>query len=145
MAQSKVAAFRGKDLRERESLIQNLRRRFERVSRRRDGRPWIARAGRMALILYWGVCLAVIAVGLNAWRPEIGQRLAYALRDPAMDLTAPFPNCSAAHAAGYSDIPVGSPAYTERQDGDGDGLACEPYPHTGAGERLSKIWRRWRG
>ncbi|WP_363080454.1 excalibur calcium-binding domain-containing protein [Phenylobacterium sp. RIFCSPHIGHO2_01_FULL_69_31] len=38
-----------------------------------------------------------------------------------------FPSCAAAHAAGVYDIPIGSPAYSPRQDGDGDGLACEPY------------------
>ncbi|MPY11198.1 DUF1524 domain-containing protein [Arthrobacter sp. KR32] len=37
----------------------------------------------------------------------------------------PFANCSEAAAAGFSNIPVGSPAYSPDQDGDGDGVACE--------------------
>lgn len=46
---------------------------------------------------------------------------------PAPDLTRPFRTCAAAHAAGVYDIPADSPAYSPHQDGDGDGLACEPY------------------
>ncbi|HEX8570498.1 MAG TPA: excalibur calcium-binding domain-containing protein [Caulobacteraceae bacterium] len=40
----------------------------------------------------------------------------------------PYRNCSDAHAAGVRNIRSGDPRYTARQDRDGDGLACEPYP-----------------
>jgi hypothetical protein len=143
MAQPNVEAFRLKDLRQREHRVAALKRRFGRASGRNDGRVLLSRVGRPLLVAYWAACLAVLGWGAIALHPEFGRRVAYALADPAMELTAPFPNCAAAHAAGYSDIPVGSPAYTTRQDGDLDGLACEPYPHSSAGERLSKIWRRW--
>ena len=36
-----------------------------------------------------------------------------------------FPNCTAAHKAGYGDIPSSDPYYCPKQDRDGDGLACE--------------------
>ena len=38
---------------------------------------------------------------------------------------APFPNCSAARAAGYSDIPSSSPYYGPWLDRDSDGIGCE--------------------
>ncbi|VEG51298.1 putative calcium-binding protein [Mycolicibacterium aurum] len=38
---------------------------------------------------------------------------------------APFPNCSAARAAGYSDIPSSSPYYGTWLDRDSDGVGCE--------------------
>lgn len=37
----------------------------------------------------------------------------------------PFPDCGAAKAAGYCDIPSDSPHYQSKLDRDGDGLACE--------------------
>ncbi|WP_368044722.1 excalibur calcium-binding domain-containing protein [Sabulicella glaciei] len=43
-----------------------------------------------------------------------------------------FPNCAAAHEAGYYNIPVGSPGYRPPLDADGDGLACEPYSVRGS-------------
>ncbi len=45
-----------------------------------------------------------------------------------------FPNCAAAHEAGYYNIPAGSPGYRTRLDADGDGLACEPYSVRGSGD-----------
>jgi hypothetical protein len=38
-----------------------------------------------------------------------------------------FRNCAEAHAAGYYNIPRGSPGYRLALDADGDGIACEPY------------------
>lgn len=84
--------------------------------------------GRRLLQFYWLTCLAIIALGLNQLYPQVGEKIAYAFRDPALDLKGPFRTCAAAHYAGYYNIPRGSKAYVERQDGDGDGRACEPYP-----------------
>ncbi|WP_189093903.1 excalibur calcium-binding domain-containing protein, partial [Deinococcus ruber] len=36
-----------------------------------------------------------------------------------------FTSCAEAHAAGYSNIHIGSPAYSPALDRDGDGIACE--------------------
>ena len=144
MKQSSVEVLRSKDLREREAPVRELRRRFERESRRTMGRPWLKRLGRRAMVAYWCLCLAIIGAGANQLHPEFGHRVAYALADPAMDLSAPFPNCAAAHAAGYYDIPSGSPAYAQRQDGDFDGLACERFAGSGPrSSRAATVWRRF--
>jgi hypothetical protein len=90
-------------------------------------RRTLAQLARRLLQFYWLTCLAIIALGLSHLFPQVGEKAAYALRDPALDLKGPFRNCAAAHYAGYYNIPRGSKAYVERQDGDGDGRACEPY------------------
>lgn len=38
-----------------------------------------------------------------------------------------YQNCDAARAAGAAPIYRGSPGFREGMDGDGDGIACEPY------------------
>ncbi len=102
----------------------------------RDGR---ALARLMAIWI--AACAVVIVLGLNRMYPQYGARVAFAFRDPAMDLSEPFATCNAAHAAGYFDIPRESPAYVSWQDGDNDGLACEPAPGVPSG-RLELIWKR---
>lgn len=87
----------------------------------------LARFGRRILVIYWAVCLGVIAWGLDRLHPQPRETIVEEIRTHWGD--HPFPNCAAAHAAGVYDIPSWSPAYVERQDGDGDGLACEPPPH----------------
>lgn len=39
--------------------------------------------------------------------------------------STPFPNCTAARAAGYEDIPSSSPYYGPHLDRDQDGIGCE--------------------
>ncbi|ADY26776.1 Excalibur domain protein [Deinococcus proteolyticus MRP] len=36
-----------------------------------------------------------------------------------------FPNCAAAAAGGYTNIPKDSPAYRPELDDNGDGVACD--------------------
>jgi hypothetical protein len=93
------------------------------------------------MMLWIAICAVVIVLGLNRMHPEVGQRLAYAFRDPAMDLERPFPTCKAAHAAGYYDIPRESPAYVSWQDPQNRGLACEPAEGVSSG-RLEIIRKR---
>lgn len=38
-----------------------------------------------------------------------------------------YSNCDAARADGVAPLYRGSPGYRDRLDGDGDGIACEPY------------------
>lgn len=38
-----------------------------------------------------------------------------------------YRGCDDARAAGAAPIYAGSPGYREGMDGDGDGIACEPY------------------
>ncbi len=40
-----------------------------------------------------------------------------------------YAGCNEARAAGVAPIYRGSPGYREGMDGDGDGVACEPYLH----------------
>jgi hypothetical protein len=39
-----------------------------------------------------------------------------------------WPRCDAARAAGSAPIYAGEPGFRSDLDGDGDGIACEPYP-----------------
>lgn len=132
-----------------------LQRRFRQAERQAAGGP-LARLGQRLLVAYWAACLTVIALGLDSLYPDVRPALAArftataqapadappstsvdsAPRErapvpprptPSGKLTRPFRTCAAAHAAGAYDIPAGSPAYSPHQDGDGDGLACEPY------------------
>jgi hypothetical protein len=81
-------------------------------------------ARRMVLV-YWAACGTILLIGLNQVYPIPGQRIIYALQDPAMDLEAPFEDCATANAAGYYAIPRGSKGYARSQDPEGDGKACE--------------------
>ena len=47
--------------------------------------------------------------------------------EPAPMADQHLSGCDAARAAGRENIPSWDPSYRERMDGDGDGLACEPY------------------
>jgi len=38
-----------------------------------------------------------------------------------------YHNCDAARAAGVAPLYIGEPGYRSNMDGDGDGVACEPY------------------
>ena len=95
----------------------------------------LSRLGRRLVVAYWAGCIAVIGLGLDRLYPDVRPSLmdsslvsaAVATISPVSQHDRPFRNCAAAHAAGVYDIPPWSPAYATRQDGDGDGLACEPY------------------
>ena len=92
---------------------------------------------RRLLQFYWLTCLAIIGMGMNQMFPQVGEKIAYAFQDPALELGQPFPNCAAAHQAGYFNIPRASKAYVLRQDEDLNGKACEPYP----GYPQDYLWR----
>ena len=48
-------------------------------------------------------------------------------RDHAPPAGAFYPGCNAARAAGVAPLYAGEPGYRPDMDGDGDGIACEPY------------------
>lgn len=50
-------------------------------------------------------------------------------RRPALQrpVSNPYRNCAAARAAGAAPLYRGQPGYGAHMDGDGDGIACEPY------------------
>jgi hypothetical protein len=113
---------------------------IQHAARGPEGRPASSTLPRL-MKLWIAACAVIIVLGLNRMHPEFGQRLAYAFRDPAMDLERPFPTCKAAHAAGYYDIPRESPAYVRWQDPENRGLACEPPEGVSSG-RLEIIRHR---
>lgn len=68
----------------------------------------------------------------RAAHPRPGRRMPGVLRDAA-PVRAPVPagvyfrNCKEAWAAGAAPLRRGQPGYRPEMDGDGDGIACEPY------------------
>ncbi len=93
-----------------------------------------SRASRRAA---WRDLLLALVIGLvlgmithRAMTGEVAERpLASLPRDmgigPRTSLSAPPRNCAEARAAGAAPILRGTPAYAERLDADGDGVACE--------------------
>ena len=92
----------------------------------KSGGRLIERIGQPLLVVYWVVCLAVIALGVDYRYPQIRRQVMLAIFGPQVD--RPYASCAAANAAGVYNIRRSSPAYTPSQDGDNDGVACEPGP-----------------
>lgn len=76
----------------------------------------------------------LIGVGMTDRGTELFATSAQALRVAAGPTRARepqagdyWPGCDAARAAGTAPIYAGEPGYREGMDGDGDGIACEPY------------------
>jgi len=75
------------------------------------------------------------AVAVAAWNaaPQLSSIWAIFTTPPdqvaRVEQSVYYPNCSAARAAGAAPISRGEPGYREEMDGDGDGVACEPYRH----------------
>lgn len=68
------------------------------------------------------------AAELDAQQPSaIAPARAQARSMPAGGTSWSYPNCRAARAAGAAPLYVGQPGYGAHMDGDGDGIACEPY------------------
>jgi hypothetical protein len=145
MNQAAIDAFQAQDFADREAKARALRLRFkadaDRLRRSQTVRRVLRMIWRRFMLAYWLACCTIIAVGVNDRYPGIGQRVAYALRDPAMELEKPFANCEIAHDQGFYSLPRKSPAYAAWQDRRNDGRACEPYwghyPNIGAvGRRI---------
>lgn len=73
------------------------------------------------------VFVVVLTGALADWRKPITTG-----KDFIEQVTAPppdqhFAGCREARAAGRINIPRSDPSYRSHMDGDGDGLACEPY------------------
>lgn len=47
--------------------------------------------------------------------------------EAAVESSVYYSGCDEARAAGAAPIYAGQPGYREGMDGDGDGIACEPY------------------
>lgn len=75
------------------------------------------------------VAISTLAFGgtLYATTPSAPRREQIAAYVEVRTTDQCYRNCAAARAAGRNNIPSWDPSYRERMDGDGDGLACEPY------------------
>jgi hypothetical protein len=112
-AQKKVMTFR-KPLR-----TVAVRRGPHSVARRRKAEPASA-ARTLWLAVMAGLAVgAVLSVAANSSRS-----LARRNTPPA---GAYYSGCNAARAAGVAPLYAGEPGYRPEMDGDGDGIACEPY------------------
>jgi hypothetical protein len=94
-----------------------------------------------AIHLLWGAVLIGTAAGYvwsavpNGSAPAAPVETVAAAQVSAAPAPSPeeiehsvyYPNCAAARAAGHAPIFQGQPGYREALDGDGDGIACEPY------------------
>lgn len=61
---------------------------------------------------------------------EMGRQLAVAgglVRERSPKIGDYWSGCNDARAAGVTPLRFGEPGYRSEMDGDGDGLACEPY------------------
>lgn len=80
------------------------------------------------LILPVAVFGVVFAGALVDWSGPISTaKTLIEQAQPAPPVDQHFSGCDAARAAGRVNIARSDPSYRERMDGDGDGLACEPY------------------
>jgi hypothetical protein len=71
--------------------------------------------------------LALMGLGLFPQLKSTATALTTDKELAAIQSPAYYPNCSAARAAGVAPLNVGDPGYRSEMDGDGDGVACEPY------------------
>ncbi|MCU6453926.1 excalibur calcium-binding domain-containing protein [Sphingomonas sp. A2-49] len=76
-----------------------------------------------------GILAAIVSVGLerpfvSTWRAITEDR---SVRE-SRERSAYYSGCNDAEAAGAAPIYAGEPGYRSAMDGDGDGIACEPYP-----------------
>lgn len=108
---------------------------------RRLNRPRSARQRRGALpggtFLGLGLLGAAVGGGWTIATPEqqavaISAAKEFAVATGAMRERAPqegdyWSGCNKARAAGTAPIYRGEPGYRDAMDGDGDGIACEPY------------------
>lgn len=83
--------------------------------------------------LFVGACAALMFLAILGPDkiPAAAQGLLSASRNLGRDHAAPvgayYSGCDDARAAGVAPIYSDEPGYREEMDGDGDGVACEPY------------------
>jgi hypothetical protein len=125
---------------ERQSAVRSLvtAGRHDRHMRRRGSDPrLVGQRGRPARkSSSFALRVAAIAAGVFgvtwASAPQLSAVWRQATVAPeelrAVERSVYYSGCRQARAAGIAPIYRGSPGYREGLDGDGDGVACEPYP-----------------
>lgn len=83
--------------------------------------------------VFVGACalLTFVAVLGPSRMPAAVQGLVGAYRNAGRENAPPedayYSGCNEARTAGVAPLHAGEPGYREEMDGDGDGVACEPY------------------
>ncbi len=87
---------------------------------------WVTQAERDAMARILSDCNGILAP-TNQLAPSVTQPAQPVETEAPVvaPVTGQFASCEEAAAAGLSNIPAGSPAYSPDMDGDGDGVACE--------------------
>lgn len=100
---------------------------FQRGPRRRRKRPVERRETTMqTTVRYGGLAVLAglgIALGANAWDKHTARQAILAKLPAGYQ----FSGCNAVREMGLDPLYSYEPGYSERMDGDGDGIACEPY------------------
>ncbi len=94
-------------------------------------RKFLVFTGILSAGMFGGVWLAMLPAGQSA--------------ATALNGIVYYPGCDAVRAVGKAPLNRGEPGFREEMDGDGDGVACEPYAG-GAGSHHYGYSRRgvWR-
>ena len=104
--------------------------RYRRARPERKGRFVASIFGSAA---FFGLALGAASAGaIPGWAAIEGAIKPLAVWAGVMRARAPqagdsWPGCNEARAVGTAPIYAGEPGYREEMDGDGDGIACEPY------------------
>lgn len=85
---------------------------------------WVTQAERDAMARILSDCDGILAP-TDQMAPSVPQPAVPVEAEAPAPVTGQFAHCEEAAAAGLSNIPAGSPAYSPNMDGDGDGVACE--------------------
>ncbi len=103
------------------SLMANKGRRLGTHDARKRSGPW-------SLLLEAGLVFVVaLGAALYVLTPEAPGRAEVNTFVDSRRTDQHFSGCNDARAAGRENIPRWDPSYREQMDGDGDGLACEPF------------------
>jgi len=86
------------------------------------------RSSREALTLFDIAVYAALAFVGTWWAvPKIELAMMSREERAAIERSVTYPGCDEVRALGKDPIYAGEPGYRETMDGDGDGIACEPY------------------
>jgi len=89
--------------------------------------PSQAKSKWQPMVLPVVVFVVVLTGALSDWRKPIATSKAVIEKVTTPPPDQHFAGCREARAAGRINIPSSDPSYRSHMDGDGDGLACEPY------------------
>jgi hypothetical protein len=72
--------------------------------------------------------MGVFLVGAAIWaKPQVEAAMMSPEERAAIERSVYYPGCDQVRARGKAPIYRGQPGYRPAMDGDGDGVACEPY------------------